>query len=72
MKIIILLIAISLLIAIGFLFAFFWAVGDGQFDDDYTPSLRLLVDDDMISHPKDTNSNKNLSNEKNSHQNVAD
>lgn len=48
MKIILLLIIISLLIAGGFLFAFFWAVKDGQYDDDYTPSMRILVDDDML------------------------
>ena len=48
MQIIILLIVISLLIAGGFLLSFFWAVKDGQYDDDYTPSLRLLIDDDMV------------------------
>ncbi len=45
MKIIFLLIAISLTIAIGFLLAFFWAVGSGQYEDDYTPSVRILLDD---------------------------
>lgn len=49
MKIILVLIIISLLIAGGFLFAFFWAVRDGQYDDDFTPSMRILIDDDMIS-----------------------
>ncbi len=49
MKIILLLIIISLLIAGGFLFAFFWAVRDGQYDDDFTPSMRILIDDDMLS-----------------------
>lgn len=49
MQIIVLLIALSLIVAVGFLFAFFWAVKDGQYDDDYTPSMRLLVDDDMTS-----------------------
>ena len=48
MKIILLLIIISLLIAGGFLFAFFWAVKDGQYDDDITPSMRILIDDDML------------------------
>lgn len=48
MKIILLLIIISLFIAGGFLFAFFWAVKDGQYDDDYTPSMRILIDDDML------------------------
>ncbi len=35
-------------IAGGFLFAFFWAVKDGQYDDDFTPSMRILIDDDML------------------------
>jgi len=45
MKIIFLLIAISLLVALGFLRAFFWAVKDGQYEDEYTPSIRILFDD---------------------------
>lgn len=49
MQIILALIIISLTVAVGFLIAFFWAVRDGQYDDDYTPSIRLLIDDDMIS-----------------------
>ena len=45
MKIIFLLIFVSLLIAVGFLAAFFWAVKSGQYEDDYTPSIRILFDD---------------------------
>lgn len=45
MEIIFVLIFVSLLIALGFLFAFFWAVKSGQYDDDYTPSVRILFDD---------------------------
>ena len=45
MKIIFLLILVSLLIAIGFLAAFFWAVKSGQYEDDYTPSIRILFDE---------------------------
>jgi cbb3-type cytochrome oxidase maturation protein len=45
MKIIFLLIAIGLVIALGFLGAFIWAVKSGQYDDDYTPSIRILFDD---------------------------
>ncbi|MBS9523298.1 cbb3-type cytochrome oxidase assembly protein CcoS [Litoribacter ruber] len=39
------LIIISILVAFGFLFAFFWATGSGQFEDDYTPAVRMLFDD---------------------------
>lgn len=48
MQIILFLIILSLTVAAGFLFAFFWAVRDGQFDDDVTPSMRILIDDDML------------------------
>jgi cbb3-type cytochrome oxidase maturation protein len=45
MKIIFFLIATSLLLAVGFLAAFFWAVRGGQYEDEYTPSVRILFDD---------------------------
>lgn len=57
MKIIIYLIVISLVVAIGFLFAFFWAVKDGQYDDDVTPAMRILLDDDVVK-TKNNFSNK--------------
>lgn len=42
------LIGFSLLVAIGFLCAFFWAVRTGQFQDKYTPAVRILFNDDEI------------------------
>jgi cbb3-type cytochrome oxidase maturation protein len=51
MKIIFFLIAASLLLALGFLVAFFWAVRTGQYEDDYTPSVRILLDDKMAGLP---------------------
>jgi cbb3-type cytochrome oxidase maturation protein len=51
MSVLILLIAFSILIAGGFLAAFIWSVKKGQFDDDYTPSVRILMDDNAISNP---------------------
>jgi len=45
MKIMLFLILTSLLVALGFLFVFFWAAKDGQFDDDYTPAVRILFED---------------------------
>ncbi len=47
MIVIFLLIFFSLLVAIGFLIAFFWAVRSGQYDDDYTPSVRILFEDTL-------------------------
>ncbi|POY37516.1 cbb3-type cytochrome oxidase assembly protein CcoS [Solitalea longa] len=45
MSAIIILLIISLLVAGGFLLAFIFSVRNGQFDDDYTPSIRILFDD---------------------------
>jgi cbb3-type cytochrome oxidase maturation protein len=54
MSVIYLLIAISIFVAIGFFIAFVFAVKSGQYDDDYTPSVRMLFDDELIkpSHKK--------------------
>lgn len=45
MTIIIILISISLLIAIGFLVSFIWNLRSGQYDDTYSPSVRMLFED---------------------------
>lgn len=45
MSIIILLILISVVVALTFLGAFYWAVKSGQFDDTDSPSVRMLIDD---------------------------
>lgn len=39
------LIGASLMAAIGFLIMFIWAVRSGQYEDTYTPSIRVLHDD---------------------------
>ena len=44
MNIIILLISISLVIATGFLVAFLWSLRSGQYDDTYSPSVRMLFE----------------------------
>jgi cbb3-type cytochrome oxidase maturation protein len=46
MSVILLLILFSLLLAVGFLAAFIWSVRDGQFEDDYTPSVRILFENE--------------------------
>jgi cbb3-type cytochrome oxidase maturation protein len=47
MSVIYLLISISIVVAIGFFVAFILAVKSGQYDDDYTPSVRMLFDDEL-------------------------
>jgi cbb3-type cytochrome oxidase maturation protein len=48
MKIMFVLIGSSFVLAIGFLIAFIWMVKNGQIDDDYTPSVRMLFDDGTV------------------------
>ena len=46
MNILYVLIPLALLILGVAVWAFFWAVGSGQFDDLDTPALRVVMDDD--------------------------
>lgn len=45
MSVLFILVGASLLLAIGFLIAFIVSVRNGQYDDDYTPSVRILFED---------------------------
>lgn len=47
MEVILVLVAASLLLAIGFLIAFIVSVRKGQFDDQETPAIRMLFDDNI-------------------------
>lgn len=38
------LVGISMMVAGSFLAAFIWSVRSGQYDDDYTASVRMLID----------------------------
>ncbi|AWM14840.1 cbb3-type cytochrome oxidase assembly protein CcoS [Flavobacterium sediminis] len=51
MSVIYLLITVSIVVAITFLLAFIKAVKSGQYDDDYTPSVRMLFDDEIKKNP---------------------
>ena len=61
MNIFYLLIGVSLFAALIFLGAFIWAVRNGQFDDNKTPSIRILFDDESIGK-EETDSSKNQTN----------
>ena len=45
MRVIAFLIIASFIIALIFLYAFFWAIKSGQYEDDYAPSVRILMED---------------------------
>jgi cbb3-type cytochrome oxidase maturation protein len=46
MSVIVVLIGFSIIVAAGFLLAFLWAVRSGQYDDDVSPSIRILFDNE--------------------------
>jgi cbb3-type cytochrome oxidase maturation protein len=56
MGIIYIMLVVSLLVALFFLGSFLWAIKTGQYEDDYTPSVRILFEDELISN---NNQNKN-------------
>lgn len=67
MGVIYILICISIFVAAVFLFLFIKSVKSGQFDDDYTPSVRMLFEDELkpdssTKMNSNTVTNKNKSN----------
>ncbi|WP_111306887.1 cbb3-type cytochrome oxidase assembly protein CcoS [Confluentibacter sediminis] len=55
MSVIYVLLTISIIVAIIFFIAFIIAIKKGQFDDSYTPSVRMLFEDELIKEkPKKT------------------
>jgi len=62
MSVIVILIIIGIIVAGGFLASFIWAVKSGQYDDTYSPAVRMLFDDskptenDPINIDSDENS----------------
>jgi cbb3-type cytochrome oxidase maturation protein len=56
MSVIFVLIGFSSFVAIMFLAAYFWSVKTGQYDDNYTPSIRILFDNETKSENSKNNS----------------
>ncbi|RAJ16418.1 cbb3-type cytochrome oxidase assembly protein CcoS [Olleya aquimaris] len=61
MSVIYILLTVSIIVAIIFFIAFIMAVKNGQFDDSYTPSVRILFEDELVKTKSKTitkNNNK--------------
>lgn len=52
MSVIYMLLALSILVAVIFFIAFIISVKSGQYDDAYTPSVRMLFEDELVKKPK--------------------
>lgn len=53
MSVLFILIIVSILVAASFLGAFLWSVKNGQYEDGYTPSVRMLFDDELTVKKKE-------------------
>lgn len=53
MSVIYILLTISIVVAIAFFIAFIFAIRRGQYDDSYTPSVRMLFEDELVKSSSD-------------------
>ena len=70
MSIIYVLLAISVIVALIFFVAFIFSVRDGQYDDTYTPSVRMLFEDELVKEntsPSEETSKENPTNTNKKH-----
>lgn len=54
MSVIYVLLTISIVVAVIFFVAFIHSVRSGQYEDSYTPSVRILFEDELIRPKKNT------------------
>lgn len=52
MSVIYILLTVSVIVGVTFLIIFLLAVKSGQYDDSYTPSVRMLFEDEIIKAKK--------------------
>lgn len=62
MSIIYMLLAISVIVALVFFVAFVISVKRGQYDDTYTPSVRMLFEDELIDETAETSTSNSENN----------
>ena len=61
MSVIYMLLAISIVVAVIFFLAFIYSVRQGQYDDAYTPSVRILFEDELVDESKNKDPEENKS-----------
>ena len=59
MEVIYLTIGVSIVVALFFFIAFIISVKSGQYEDTYTPSVRMLFDDELVNDKEKSTENKN-------------
>ncbi len=53
MSVVFILVLVAIVMAGAFLVSFIWAVKSGQYEDTYTPSVRILFDDMLVKKEKE-------------------
>ena len=51
MEVVYITIGVSIIVAIFFFIMFIKSVKSGQYEDTYTPSVRMLFDDELVTKP---------------------
>jgi len=54
MSVVFVLVFVAIVMAGAFLIAFIWSVKNGQYEDTYTPSVRILFDDPPVKEAEET------------------
>lgn len=60
MSVIYVLLSISIIVALFFFIAFIVSVKSGQYDDSYTPSVRMLFEDELVKKSSETQKSKKI------------
>jgi cbb3-type cytochrome oxidase maturation protein len=58
MEVVYITIGVSIIVAIFFFIVFIKSVKSGQYEDTYTPSVRMLFDDELVTEPKENIKNQ--------------
>lgn len=59
MEVVYITIGVSIVVAVVFFIAFIKSVKSGQYEDIYTPSVRMLFDDELVNDKKEEHNNNN-------------
>lgn len=58
MSVVFVLVFAAIVMAGAFLIAFIWSVKNGQYEDTYTPSVRILFEDPPVKEAEETEKGK--------------
>lgn len=61
MEVVYITIGVSIVVAVFFFIVFIKSVKSGQYDDTYTPSVRMLFDDELVKEKSEIQINNNNS-----------